>query len=76
VDLSCRHCHAGFGDRETKVAPPCAYLFLIALAGVALNAFVRWWWADPVAALAMTPIILREGFEGICAKPRIADACC
>jgi divalent metal cation (Fe/Co/Zn/Cd) transporter len=41
----------------------CAYLSLIALAGVGLNAAVHWWWADPVAALAMVPIIVREGLE-------------
>jgi divalent metal cation (Fe/Co/Zn/Cd) transporter len=54
----------------------CAYLSVIALAGVALNAFLGWWWADPVAALAMTPIIVREGVEGIRAKPGAGDACC
>lgn len=43
----------------------CAYLSVIALAGVALNALAGWWWADPLAALAMSPIIAREGFEGI-----------
>ena len=41
----------------------CAYLSLIALAGVGLNAAAGWWWADPVAALAMVPIIVREGIE-------------
>jgi divalent metal cation (Fe/Co/Zn/Cd) transporter len=43
----------------------CAYLSAIALAGVALNAAVGWWWCDPVAALAMVPIIAKEGVEGI-----------
>lgn len=42
----------------------CAYLSVIALAGVALNAALGWWWADPVAALAMVPIIAKEGIEG------------
>jgi divalent metal cation (Fe/Co/Zn/Cd) transporter len=42
----------------------CAYLSVIALAGVALNATLGWWWADPVAALAMVPIIAKEGVEG------------
>jgi len=42
----------------------CAYLSVIALAGVALNATLGWWWADPVAALAMVPIIAKEGIEG------------
>lgn len=49
----------------------CAYLSVIALAGVALNALAGWWWADPVAALAMVPIIAREGLEGI-----RGEACC
>lgn len=43
----------------------CAYLSAIGLAGVGLNAAFGWWWADPVAALAMTPIIAREGLEGV-----------
>lgn len=42
----------------------CAYLSVIALGGVGLNALFGWWWADPVAALAMVPIIAREGVEG------------
>lgn len=49
----------------------CAYLSGIALAGVALNAALGWWWADPVAALAMVPIIAREGIEGL----RVKDSC-
>lgn len=43
----------------------CAYLSVIALAGVGLNAAFGWWWADPVAALLMVPIIAREGVEGV-----------
>lgn len=43
----------------------CAYLSGIALAGVGLNAALGWWWADPVAALAMVPIIAKEGVEGL-----------
>lgn len=43
----------------------CMYLSAIVLAGLALNALFGWWWADPVAALVMTPIIAREGYEGL-----------
>jgi hypothetical protein len=39
----------------------CAYLSVIALAGVGLNAAFGWWWADPAAALVMVPIIGKEG---------------
>ena len=49
----------------------CAYLSVIALAGVGLNAALGWWWADPVAALGMVPIIAKEGLEGV----RGEDAC-
>ena len=43
----------------------CAYLSGIALGGVALNMLFGWWWADPVAALAMVPIITKEGIAGV-----------
>jgi divalent metal cation (Fe/Co/Zn/Cd) transporter len=43
----------------------CAYLSGILLVGLGLNAFFGWWWADPVAALCMLPIIIKEGFAGL-----------
>jgi divalent metal cation (Fe/Co/Zn/Cd) transporter len=39
----------------------CAYLSAILLGGLLLNALFGWWWADPVAALVMVPIIVKEG---------------
>ena len=41
----------------------CAWLSAILLGGLVLRAAFGWWWADPVAALLMTPIIVREGLE-------------
>jgi cation diffusion facilitator family transporter len=41
----------------------CSYLSLALLVGVGLNAAFGWWWADPVGALAMLPVILWQGFE-------------
>jgi divalent metal cation (Fe/Co/Zn/Cd) transporter len=35
------------------------------LAGLGLNALLGWWWADPIAALIMVPIIGREGVEAL-----------
>ena len=52
----------------------CAYLSAIALAGVGLNAWLGWWWADPVAALAMVPIMAREAAEGLRGR-RCSDDC-
>lgn len=43
----------------------CAWLSLTTLSGLALNAAAGWWWADPLAGLAMVPLILREGLEAI-----------
>ena len=41
----------------------CAWLSATTLIGLGLNAALGWWWADPVAALAMLPLIVREGVE-------------
>jgi divalent metal cation (Fe/Co/Zn/Cd) transporter len=43
----------------------CGYLSLIALAGLLANLIFRAPWADPVAALALVPLIAREGWEAI-----------
>ncbi len=44
-------------------ASVCTYLSALLLGGLLLNAFLGWWWADPIAALAMTPFIAKEGLE-------------
>ena len=49
----------------------CTYLSAILLSGLLLNAVLGWWWADPVAALIMVPIIAKEGLDGMRGK-----ACC
>jgi divalent metal cation (Fe/Co/Zn/Cd) transporter len=43
----------------------CGYMAWIALAGLAVNAVWNKPWADPVAALALTPLILREGWQAV-----------
>ena len=47
----------------------CGYLALIALAGLAINAIWGVSWADPVAALALLPLIVREGWDAMNGKP-------
>jgi divalent metal cation (Fe/Co/Zn/Cd) transporter len=47
----------------------CGYLALIALAGLAVNSIWEVTWADPVAAVALLPLILREGWEAMKGKP-------
>jgi divalent metal cation (Fe/Co/Zn/Cd) transporter len=51
----------------------CAYLSLIALTGLAINAIWHVKWADPVAALAVLPLIVWEGREAMRVK---ACGCC
>ena len=51
----------------------CAYLSLIALAGLTAHALFGIAWADPVAALAVTPLIAWEARQAILGK---ACACC
>jgi divalent metal cation (Fe/Co/Zn/Cd) transporter len=41
----------------------CVYLSAVVLAGLALNALFDWWWADPVAALAVVGFLVKEGWE-------------
>src|SRR5262245_16007572 len=55
-------------SRQTDI---CAYLSAILLGGLLLNALFGWWWADPVAALCMVPMISREGIEAVHAR-----SCC
>lgn len=47
----------------------CGYLALIALAGLLVNAAWKVSWADPIAALALLPLIVREGWEARKGKP-------
>lgn len=52
-------------SRQTDI---CAYLSAILLGGLILNALFGFWWADPIAALVMMPIIAKEGFEAVQGK--------
>jgi divalent metal cation (Fe/Co/Zn/Cd) transporter len=41
----------------------CWWLSLAALVGIGLNAALSWWWADPVAAIVISLLIIHEGRE-------------
>jgi divalent metal cation (Fe/Co/Zn/Cd) transporter len=60
AELNSRALHS-----DSRQADFCVYLSVILLGGLLLNALLRWWWADPVAALVMVPIITREGVQGL-----------
>jgi divalent metal cation (Fe/Co/Zn/Cd) transporter len=50
---------------DAKQTEFCTYPSAILLGGLLLNGFWGRWWADPAAALIMSPIIAREGVEGL-----------
>jgi divalent metal cation (Fe/Co/Zn/Cd) transporter len=60
-------------SRQTDI---CAYLSAILLGGLLLNAVLGWWWADPVAALVMLPIIIKEGVEALRGKTCCDEGAC
>jgi divalent metal cation (Fe/Co/Zn/Cd) transporter len=48
---------------DSKQTLLCTYLSAAVLAGLVLNAALGWWWADPIAALVLAVLALREGRE-------------
>jgi divalent metal cation (Fe/Co/Zn/Cd) transporter len=52
----------------------CAYLSAGLLLGLGLNALVGWWWADPIAALLIAGVAVREGREAW--RGESCDDCC
>jgi divalent metal cation (Fe/Co/Zn/Cd) transporter len=66
--------HSGALAADARQTSLCAYLSAILLAGLALNAMLGWWWADPLCALLMVPIIAREGARALRGE-RCGDCC-
>lgn len=62
-------------EADSKQTDLCVYLSAISLGGLGLNALFGWWWADPVAALIMIPIIVREGIQGLRGENCCDDSC-
>ncbi|MBI4446430.1 MAG: cation transporter [Acidobacteria bacterium] len=52
---------AMIGDSRQTLA--CSILSINLLVGLGLNAWLGWWWADPVAGIAMVPWLISEGRE-------------
>ncbi|MDF2733093.1 MAG: cation transporter, partial [Desertimonas sp.] len=59
---------------DSSQTSACVYLSIVVLAGLLLNAAFGWWWADPLAALAVVVFLVREGQEALAAEH--ADECC
>jgi divalent metal cation (Fe/Co/Zn/Cd) transporter len=52
----------------------CVWLSAVVLTGLVLNAILGWWWADPIAALGVVVLLVREGREALAAD-EIEDCC-
>ena len=46
---------------DSKQTLLCTYLSAAVLVGLVLNGLLGWWWADPVAALVLAVLAVREG---------------
>ena len=64
---------SGALEAEARQTEVCAWLSAVLLVGLGLNAWLGWWWADPVAALGMTPLIAREGWQAVRGHTCCAD---
>jgi divalent metal cation (Fe/Co/Zn/Cd) transporter len=68
---------------ESRQTMLCAYLSAALLVGLGANALLGWWWADPVTALLIAGVALKEGRDSwrgnaCCTTPVVArdgDAC-
>jgi divalent metal cation (Fe/Co/Zn/Cd) transporter len=74
-----RALHSGSVVADSNQTLLCTYMSAVLLAGLVLNAAFGWWWADPVAGLAIAAIALKEGRdawkgEGCCAPVAAAPA--
>ncbi len=72
-----RQLNSGAMQADSRQTDICAYLSAILLGGLLLNALLGWWWADPLAALIMSPLIAWEGIEALRGKTSCGcDAAC
>lgn len=71
-----RSINSGALMADSKQTELCTYLSAILLGGLLLNALFGWWWADPLAALIMVPIIVNEGVEALRGETCCDDDTC
>ena len=57
--------------KEAGQTQLCAYLSIALLIGLGANALLGWWWADPLAALAIAGVAAQEGRSSL-----RGDDCC
>lgn len=75
LSMAQRRAGREYGSRsavaDSKQTLLCTYLSAVLLVGLLLNALAGWWWADPLAALVIAGVAVREGREA-----RRGDSCC
>ena len=59
---------------ESRQTMLCAYLSGTLLVGLLANAAMGWWWADPLAALAIAAVAMREALDAW--RGKACDCCC
>ena len=68
----------GIGSQALKAdaacSVTCAYMSLTLLVGLLLNRLFGWWWADPLAALALVYFLVQEGREAL-QEARTGETC-
>ena len=64
---------SGALEAEARQTEVCAWLSAVLVTGLGLNAWLGWWWADPIAALGMTPLIAWEGWQAVRGRTCCAD---
>jgi divalent metal cation (Fe/Co/Zn/Cd) transporter len=61
--------------KEASQTSLCAYLSVALLIGLGANALLGWWWADPLAALAIAAVAAKEARESWRGEGCL-DGCC
>jgi divalent metal cation (Fe/Co/Zn/Cd) transporter len=59
-------------EADSKQTTLCTYISAFLLIGLLANSLLGWWWADPLAALAIAALALKEGIE----LWQTEDVCC
>jgi divalent metal cation (Fe/Co/Zn/Cd) transporter len=55
--------HSAAAVKEAAQTQLCAYLSIALLLGLGANALAGWWWADPLTALVIAAVAVKEGRE-------------
>lgn len=53
--------HSAIADSKQTLL--CTYMSGVLLVGLVANGVLGWWWADPIAALVIAALAIREGIE-------------